>query len=216
MTGILPRLVTWICGDGGYIYKLVSLPAGVSVEDTGDASAGETLRRIHMLEETIVSVGDNGYVVASENRGETFAATDTLPSGNQNSAISVVDDFIWWLGDQAGGVYYTNDQGDSWASFPLDSTAATIEDIVFATDEVGWISYSTSDPTAKIMTTYNGGADWTSDNPRIINYPTFDRGNRVAVPDVPNPNIASNNIAIAGLAGDGSDGIILQGKPSVV
>lgn len=206
----------WVSGEGGYIYKITSLSSGATVKDEGDATT-ENLNRIMAQDELVVAVGESGKVVYSTNRGETFTITDADPSANGNDALSIVTDYLWWVGDDNGDVYYTEDQGATWTSLgSVPSTAATIQDIVFATDEVGYILYATSDPTAGLMATFNGGADWTEDDPRILNLPTADRFNRAAVPFVPNYNIAANNLLLGGLAGNGSDGIILLAEAAVL
>jgi hypothetical protein len=47
----------------------------------------------------------------------------------------------------------------------------------------------------------------------LLNLPTFDDGLRLACPD-DEPGISVNNLAIAGIAGNGTDGIILLGAAS--
>lgn len=208
-----PRNV-WLTGRSGYIYKLTSVSAGVTVIDASNSTA-ENLNRIHGLEEIIVVTGDNGVVLYSTNRGRTFAATSANPSANDIDALWVVADFLWYVGDDGGDVYYTLDQGISWTQ-ETSVNGAAVHDIVFATDEVGYISYTTAGPVAVITTTFNGGADWTMGSPRLLNVPTADRFNRIAVPDVPNANTAANNMLIGGLAGNGSDGIVLVGTVATV
>jgi hypothetical protein len=85
-----------------------------------------------------------------------------------------------------------------------------MRDIVFATSEVGYFSHDTATPTARVFATWDGGNSFTDSAPRILNMPTYNRANRLAVPAV-DDSIAANNLAVAGLAGNGSDGILLLG-----
>jgi len=108
-------------------------------------------------------------------------------------------------------VYYTLNGGESWTSQAFSgSGAGQVNDIVFATNEVGYISHSTAVPAARIFSTWDGGSDWTNAKPRILNLPTFDHAYRLAVPKW-DAGIAANNIAVAGLAGNGTYGILLLG-----
>lgn len=199
----------WVSAEAGYIYKIENLSQGAIVKDNGSATS-ENLARIHGLEDLVVAVGANGAVVYSLNNGITFSATSTDPSSDDNQAVSVVDEYLWYVGDDAGNVFYTRDQGISWTEIAgIVGAATAVQDIIFATDEVGYIAYITAGPVAGIATTFNGGADWTRTSPRLLNIPTADRFNRLAIPEVPNLNVAANNIAVGGLAGNGSDGIIL-------
>lgn len=204
-----PREV-WFCGDLGYIYKSTDITAGVSVISAGDATT-ENLNRIHGTEETIVAVGDNGAVIKSTNRGVTWTTTTTSPIAATLQALWVLSDKRFWVGSSTGYVYYSLDGGETWVSKAFSgSGAGAVQDIVFATNDVGYISHSTATPAARIFATWDGGYSWTNQAPRILNMPTYDHAYRVAVP-IYDAGIAANNVAVAGLAGNGTDGIILLG-----
>jgi hypothetical protein len=98
----------------------------------------------------------------------------------------------------------------------VDSTLATIQDIKFPTQEVGWILGSTSAPAAVVWTTYNGGLTWTKESPRIVTTPTYDRSNRIAFPNTPEFPYLANWAAIAGLGGNGTDGVIYLLEPRML
>jgi hypothetical protein len=209
-----PREV-WFCGDGGYIYKSTDITAGVSIISAGDATTSN-LSRIHGLEETIVAVGASGAVVKSNNRGATWATVTTAPSAATLSAIAVKGLDSFWVGTATGYVYYTLNGGETWTAKSFSgSGAGAVRDIVFPTDEVGYIAHDTATPAGRLFCTWNGGENWTNVAPRVLNFPTVDRVNRVAYP-VADPSISSNNVALACLAGDGFDGTILLGVASRV
>lgn len=204
----------WFSGKGGYIYKSTNIQSGVTPSNAGNATTNQ-LNRIDGAGEIIVAVGASGTVVVSLNSGETFATTTANPSANTLNTVSVNEQYLWWVGDSLGGVYYTITQGASWTTQAVTpATVTAIQDIVFANKEVGWVVGTSSGPTAEIYTTWNGGYSWTNSTPRILNFPTFDRVNRIAVPNSSNRNTNANNIALAGLGGNGTDGIILLGKAS--
>lgn len=203
----------YFAADGGYIYKSTDITAGVTAINAASATTAD-LQRIHGLDETIVAAGESGAIVVSTNRGATFATATTSPTSATIRALFVLDGYRFWIGTSGGKVYYTLTAGATWVEQTF-SGAVVIDDIVFATDEVGYIAARTATPAARLHTTYNGGADWSSSattgNPRILNFPTFSRANRIAVPvDVPNVT-AANNVVLGGLSAGGTDGVLFQG-----
>lgn len=208
-----PREV-YFAGDAGYVYKSTDITAGVTTLSAGSATA-ENLSRIDGIDETIVAVGANGAVIKSSNRGLTFAATPASPVGAVTiQAIEVLDDQRYWVGTAGGEIWYTINAGNTWTEQTFSGTATgAVRDILFVTDEVGYFAHNTDAPVAQIFATWNGGADWTNTNPRLLNIPVFDYAARLAAPNV-HAGIAANNLAVAGLAGNGSDGILLLGIAS--
>lgn len=205
-----PREV-FMVGDGGYVYKATDITAGVSAISEGDATS-ENLTRIHGSENVIVAVGENGACIVSRNRGGTWLSVTTAPSSANLTAISVVGPDYWWVGTDTGYAYYTLVGGESsWTSKAFSgSGSGAVRDIVFASEEVGYIAHDTTSPTGRLLSTWTGGEYWTLTSPRILNFPTVDRVNRVAFPDT-DISIAANHVALACLAGDGTDGTIALG-----
>lgn len=217
-----PRDV-WFCGLGGYIYKSESILQGVSVIDEADATTDDLLR-IHGYGNTIVCAGESGRVIYSDNNGRSFGVTTTNPGAANLTALHVVGDSLWWVGNASGAVYWTDRKGAAaWTQLTLPSVSAgaiaTIQDIRFATDEVGYIAAATSAPRAVLFHTYNGGQMWGGPElSRVSQFPTLDRVNRLAYPDVADvtkTGVMSNNLAMAGLADNGSDGYIGLGIAGV-
>lgn len=207
----------YFCGEGGYIYKTQTVGSSVSVLDAGVATTNNLARIDHDDMGNVVAVGASNTVVYSTDRGKSWQTAAGSPSGGGNlQAVAVVDQYIWWVGDDAGAVYYTEDGGATWTAFSLTGSPAAINDIVFPTRSVGYILANTSAPAALLYSTWNGGVDWATSDPRLPQtLPTADKFNRLAVPQVTNPNVLANWFAIAGLAGDGSDGIALIGEPKM-
>lgn len=213
---VLSNSEIYFAGRAGRIYRSRDIPAGV--ETVSDQSVTTTnFARINGSGDTIVAVGESGVLVKSDTRGQIWSTpTTAVPTSDTIRTVEVLDRFRWWVGTSGGSVYYTLDGGVQWGRviFP---NAVVIDDIVFATDEVGWVAARTPDSTtARLYTTYNGGFNWTSSalsrNPRIRNFQTFSRANRIAVPRKAKPVLAGNVVALAGLSAGGTDGILLQGR----
>lgn len=212
-----PRAV-FLAGDGGYIYKATDITSGVTVINAGDTST-EDLKRIHGDGQgAIVAVGANGAVVYSVNRGFTWALAAANPDATATlQALWVFDQSYWWIGTNGGKIWYTETGGKSWTERTFSgSGSGQVYDIVAANSEVIWFSHSTSAPAARVFSTWNGGSLITNTSPRIVGLPVFDIAYRLAVPTSPTTAINANYLAVGGLAGDGTDGILLLGAPNVV
>lgn len=211
-----PREV-YFAADGGYIYKATDITAGVAVLNAGAATT-DHLTRIQGLDETIVAVGASMAIVKSTNRGLTFGTTTTAPAALGNAtAVAVLAPLRQWVGTSSGRLFYTLNGGETWVEQTFSgSGSGVVRDIVFATDEVGFISHDTAVPTARVFATWNGGADWTNAAPRILNLPVFNRATRLAVPQNVDSGVAANNLAVGGLSGGGTDGVLLLGIAAVL
>ncbi len=217
-----PREV-FFCGEGGYIYRATDITAGVSVMDAGDATTSNLFRIDGDKDEVIVSVGSADTVIRSLDRGVSWGATIDSPVGIAVDLISLAvksKDEIWvGCGVGCGRIYYTLNGGASWTEKHFSGEGAgLVRDIVFATEEVGFFVHDDATPTGRIHCTWNGGADWArqdSGGNRILNWPTVDRINRIAVPHA-GAAVDANNILCMGLAGNGTDGVVLLGKAGVL
>jgi len=204
----------WFAGDNGHVYKATNVLTGVTAEET-TLAASNNLLAIDGLDEVICVVGGN-YIAVSRDRGESFAEFQNFNSITHATAVQVMDDYLFWVGGDDGTgqtsdngyVEWTKDGANNFTTLQL-GTFAGVDEILFVTPEVGYISTYSSDPAATIWSTWNGGYSWTSGTPRILNLPTFDRASKLAAPLSPNLGVAVNTLAVGGLAGNGSDGIIL-------
>lgn len=208
----------YIVGDGGYIYSLTNVTQGVTVLDAGDATV-QNLARVHGDGmSTLVAVGASATVVYSVNGGAAWQTTSAAPGSAALTAVAVKDRYHWWVGGSSR--YYTRNAGVSWTQQAITGAAA-IQDIVFATPEVGYTLYTTAAPLARIQATMNGGRDWADTGAgeltsRIQGWPSFQLANRVAVP---NSTVATNCafLAVGGRSGaSGTDGRLLIGASAVL
>jgi len=208
----------FIVGEGGYVYQIKTIPSGVKVLDAGIATTQQLNRIDGTGDGTIVAVGESDAIIVSTNRGKSWSASPAVTGGgNGLDAVAVHSDSVWWVGDDSGTLYYTEDKGNTWAdSGVMESDIATVQDVVFSTDEIGYVLAATSGPAARLYATYDGGNTWTTGTPRIASTPTADRFNRIAIPDHLDPAITANYAAIGGLAGNGTDGILLIVEPQML
>lgn len=210
-----PREIFFVA-DGGTIYKSTDITAGVAVQLAAGTVTNTALRRIHGSDETLVAVGGSGTVLVSNNRGVSWFIPTAVPVVATLQAVAVVSANLWWVGTAGGEIYYTKNAAESWTKLNFSGTGAgQVFDIVFVTPEVGWFANTSSAAAGRIFATWDGGQDWTRSAPRVQNLPTSTRFNRLAAPTA-DPSIAANNLAVAGLAGNGSDGILLIGQTNRV
>ena len=201
----------YIVGQGGYIYRSNDITAGVTAVSSATVTT-QNLQRIHGQGEMLVAVGNFGTVLYSRD-GTIWATTALNPTSQTLFALSVRDDKTWWVGAGNGNMWYTTNGGKSWVAVTVPS-ATQINDIVFATDEVGYVAYDTTGPQGNLFCTIDGGNTWaaatTTSLPARIGstWPVHDRINRIGVPVYAEAATAANFVTLAGLAGDGSDGVI--------
>ena len=209
MFTLSPREV-YICGDAGYIYKMTDVPSGVTVLNAGAATT-QNLLRISGAEDVIVAVGDSGTVVRSINRGATWATTQAAPTVSQLTTVSVFTQKRIWVGSVNGYIWYTLDGGKTWTkqAFSGEGTGQVF-DIVFATQEIGYMLHGNATPTARLFVTLDGGRTWTNSTWRIVGWPTFNYAKRLAVPTSSDSAVNVNNVAIAGITST-NDGVLLLG-----
>jgi len=155
--------MAFIVGDGGYVYTLSDVTAGVTVVDAGAAAGGTNLNAVHALNEDFaVAVGLSGNVIYTENQ-TLWTATNARPVGVgiHLMCVWVKSELEWWVGTDDGRIFITYNKGDLWVenTFPGSGTGV-VWDIAFATDSVVYISHATTGPAGRILRSYSGGNTW--------------------------------------------------------
>lgn len=205
----------YFVADGGYIYLSTNILSGVSVLDAGNATA-QNLTRIHGKNGALVAVGAGNASVVSNNRGITWVATAASVTGTL-TAIATENRYEFFVGTAAGAVWYTQDGGASWTQITLTGTAlSAVQDIINATSECLWIAGTRTNTAVIFQSTFGGGLWGESNSSRLPGtLPTFGRANRLAYPRIPDLSVASNNLAVAGLGGGLTDGVIYLGQAPI-
>jgi len=207
-----PNNIWYVSASG--VYKT----GDVSIAPTLISNTPSTTARISGYETTIVATGASGMVWYSKNNGVTWVQA-TIPASTTLNAVAVASEKKWYVGGANGNVYITTDRGNSWSVVATpNSGSGSVTDIQIATDEIIWIAQNINS-VAYLITTLDGGNSWTintSGTVRILNWPTFQSINRLAVPYMADPFVAANYLLIGGLATGGTDGILLSAGPTIL
>jgi photosystem II stability/assembly factor-like uncharacterized protein len=151
----------FIVGDGGYVYGCENPADGVEVLDAGIATA-ENLNAVHAISETFaVAVGAANVVVYTENGTIWTHTNGPDPAPAALLCVWVVDERHWWVGTDAGDLFYTLDAGATWTEQNLPGVAwADIHDIAFATKSVGFLVGDKTTTKGYWLKTLDGGQSW--------------------------------------------------------
>lgn len=198
----------YIAADGGYVYKLTDVTSGVTVINAGGGTTNN-LSRIHGNGNTIVAVGAGGKVLRSVNNGDTWAITTSDAGASNLTAVFVKTATQIEVGNAAGLHYTTDTGGASWTSRTITG-ATSISDIVYATDEVGYIAYNTGTAARLQATVFGGGPSTWADSgvvsSRLPAFPSFYQVNRLAVPKSAGVQLTANTLAVGGIATSAANG----------
>lgn len=198
--------LTWIVGDGGYVYFTEDVTNQVTVQDAGIATT-EDLNAIHGVDEdNLVAVGASNAVVVTTD-GENWASVTGPNPGTALNAIWMKTNLEWFVGDAGGQLWYTRDAGVSWTekTFPGSGTGV-VRDIVFATPTVGYMSHDTTTPAGRILRTIDGGNSWYVLPEGTTTLPANDQINAIAV-----SGECPNDLFAGGLADNATDGFLVKG-----
>lgn len=206
-SGVGGRL--YVAGDGGYVYYTEDPTGGVTALEEGSLTT-DVLNDVHAFsEDIVVAVGNNGAVIYTEN-GSTFAAANR-PTGAavHLNCVCAKSASHWIVGTNTGRQYVTYNSGTTWVekAFP-GSGSGSVEDIVFATPSIGYMSHTTTAPAGRILRTYDGGYSWVITPERTgATLPANDRVNALVA-----CKYDVNLVVGVGLADDGSDGFVVVGQ----
>lgn len=153
----------FIGGAGGRIYKMTNPPDGVTVLEDGSLTPSTLLSIDALNEKLIVAVGADGIILYS-NDGATFAALMTSPVGVGVDllAVALKSKDEWWVGSDAGNLYYSLDAGAHWHIKPFPgSGVGDVRSIDIQNESIMHIGVRYTAPDAgRVLTSYNGGYDW--------------------------------------------------------
>ena len=197
--------MTWVVGEGGYVYFTDDPTGGVSSQDAGSNTV-QDLNAVHGADSlNLVAVGNSNAVLYTTNGGATWGSVTGPEVGANLLSVWAKTDAEWWVGTDTGNLYYTRNSGVGWTrkSFSGFGTGA-VRDIKFVTPSVGYMAHNTATPAGRLFRTINGGFSWYA-LPEAGSLPANDRFNKIAV--CGDPNI----VFAGGLADDATDGILVKG-----
>ena len=197
----------YMVGLGGYIYKSDDITSGVSVVEDGSLSS-EDGNAIHGQGQVIVSVHNNNVVKMTTNGGTAWSLITGPSVGNNLVSVAVISQTQFYVGTDAGELFYTMDSGSTWTqrNLPNQSNITKINDIVFSPDfsEIGWLAVQTA-TTGEIYRSLTGGRSWYRTTPGITQLSTAPQQyNAVAA-------CGTDYVVTGGLKTGGVDGILAFG-----
>lgn len=197
----------FIAGAGGYIYYSSDPTTSVSVLDAGVATTQDLNDIYAYSAEIVIAVGASNAVIFTTN-GSTFQSVTGPAVGVVLNCVFARTEREWWVGTADGKIYYTKNQGQSWTekTFPGSGTGQ-VDDILFASNMVGFAAHRNATPAGRILRTISGGHSWYVLPDGSSSLPANDRINSLAVckRDV-------NTVFGGGLADNAADGIVLKGE----
>lgn len=204
----------FIAAENGYVYGTEDATGGVSVLDAGVATTNN-LNAVHALSDKFaVLVGDSDTIIYTLD-GTTFQAATATGGGGNLKAVWCKNRTNWFVGDDAGGLYWTLDGGVTWTQQGAGGSVALpganwtdINDISFASKSVGYISAEKDGtPRGYMLRTFDGGHSWVVLPEGVQSLPLTDAiyAHAACTEDV-------NFVVGVGLADDGTDGVIVVGQ----
>ncbi len=153
---------TWAGGEGGKIYFWSDITAAAVVQDDSNIGSAD-YRAIHGLDDqVVVAVGDGNQIGRTLNGGETWSALTGPAPTDALLAVAVKGTEEYMVGTDDGELFYTLDGGATWTlkAFPGSGVGGDrIDDIVFATKTIGYMSHDTGGA-GRILRTIDGGNSW--------------------------------------------------------
>lgn len=199
-----------IAANGGYLYLMKNPSDGVTVLDAG-ATTVQNLNDVSGWDdENFAAVGQAlAWIYTTD--GVTFSLGGP-PVGTDvpTNLLAVAyrrENEIWVGGDSSSSVFYTFDKGDHWGEKAMPVTLTQIDQIIWASDSVGFIIGRDATPRGKILRTMNGGYSWyVMPEEPMASVPNADYFNSMAVCQK-----EVNKLFVGGLADNAADGILLKG-----
>lgn len=197
----------FVVGTGGFVWRILDPTQAPEELDAGVATADD-LNAVHAIgEDFAVAGGNNGSVVFSTN-GVLWQAASSAPSADNILAVWAKTEDEWWVGTDAGQLFYTLDEGVSWRekTFP-SSGSGQVTDIAFASDSVAYLAHEPAGQDGRLLRSYDGGHSWNILPEGVGIVPANDGFTALAA------CAFDPNFVVAGGVGDGgADGILIIGS----
>jgi photosystem II stability/assembly factor-like uncharacterized protein len=156
--------------------------------------------------EHVAAVGANAAFIYTTD-GTTFVL-GTGPSGPTDLlAVAYREETEIWVCGDNGLLYYTVNFGTSWGSKSLASSVATVNNLIWVNETVGYAFCTTSGSKGAVYRTVDGGYSWfvVPENVSLA-IPAADSFGPAAICNDP------NTVWFGGLADNAADGILVKGS----
>jgi len=154
----------WGVAGAGYIYK--SADAGVTwtAQEAGILVVDDyyVIRFAPGSKLVGAAVGENNAFAKTLDGGVTWSAV-TGPSGAAELlTLDMRSDKVWYVGDNAGGLYVTYNAGVSWTTLTarLSGTVAAVRAVMFMNDVLGFVLTNTGGPVGTMHASRDCGRTW--------------------------------------------------------
>lgn len=157
----IDRFNIWLVTSGGYIY--FSEDGGVTwtTQNAGTITTQNLWAVYAADEDNVMAVGASDTVLFTSDGGDTWSAATATGGGNTNQTVAWSFGF-WWIGDDGGELWYSNDDGVTWTARTQFAPYGTgsIVDIAFVNELCGYLAHNTAAPVGTIYKTRDGGYTW--------------------------------------------------------
>jgi len=187
----------WFASAKGYVYFSDDGGATWTTQTAGTLTVKDGMCIAFLDENNGMAGFADDILLKTSDGGTTWELTTAVTgSGDSITCVAPSGDF-WWVGTDAGELYYTKDDGDTWTVRNFSgSGVGEIADVAFANDLVGYAIHNSAAPVGEILVTINGGYTW-----KAITTPANSGLNSLAVADL-------NTFYAAGNANSGTAMII--------
>jgi photosystem II stability/assembly factor-like uncharacterized protein len=166
----------WLASSLGYIY--VSRDYGETwVAMSPGTLTVQNLNAIHFCDNMNgMAVGLTGVCLKTVDGGLTWAAM-TVPAVQTSYTVQMIDAKRAWVGQGAGGLWYTADGGVTWTQRTgwTGSGAGSVRSLSFLNELIGFMAYNTAGVVGSVLRTIDGGHEW-----QVLTTPTNSGLNQIA------------------------------------
>lgn len=151
----------WLASAKGYVYFSSDGGATWAAQTAGTLSTKDALCIFFEDENNGMAGLKDDVILITSDGGTTWSLTSAVTgAGDDITCVSKSGNF-WWIGTDAGNLYYSRNDGATWAqrSFSGNGTGE-VADIAWANELVGYAIYNTVAPVGSILVTINGGFTW--------------------------------------------------------
>jgi len=151
----------WLASSLGYIYRSADYGETWVAMSPGTLTV-QNLNAIHFCDNMNgMAVGLTGVVLKTVDGGLTWAAM-TVPAVQTNFTVFMLDAKRAWVGNGAGGLWYTTDGGVTWTQRTgwTGSGAGMVRGLSFLNELVGLMAVNSAGVVGSVLRTIDGGHEW--------------------------------------------------------